>query len=175
MAHTNMQRQRETQSGQYLLEYLAGCGRSLFFYASVCCFRWQDILQAVEALLWPVSLPVIEFGNRGCAGWNLHPGLFGGDENMNVRGQDVGIIQGPDANEFQYVTGSRVMTPHGNATCRATGNMLALAAGGGSQHQLRIDAEAGDTAAFNQGVECEGRAGFALAPATVTAVDEQGR
>jgi hypothetical protein len=65
------------------------------------------------------------------------------------------------------------MAPDGDAALRAARDALALAAGRGRQHELRLVRAGLQPVALDHRVQREGRAGFALAPAAMAGVHHE--
>src|SRR5262249_20593923 len=69
--------------------------------------------------------------------------------------------------------GARIVAPERDAALRAARDLLSLAAVRGRVHDLGLAAQELHALGFDHGLEREGRDGFALTPAAVTAMDEQ--
>ena len=66
------------------------------------------------------------------------------------------------------------MTPDGNVASRAAGDFLPSPGLGGRVDYFGLRGEGCDVAGFYDGVEGEGRAGFALAPCSVSLLEGWG-
>ena len=92
---------------------------------------------------------------------------------MDVRRQTVRFIKRPDANEADSITGSGLVAPNCDPAPRAAGDLLTLATVGRRVDDLNFSLEQLHTISFNQCVQGKGCSGFSLAPAAMTAMDEQ--
>ena len=94
---------------------------------------------------------------------------------MNVRRKYIRVIQCADPNIMNSVFDRAVVTPQGNVAVGAARNTLSATAICRSIDHLHLALQHGQLRGFQQTVKCKGGTGFALTPATMAAVHEQGR
>src|SRR5688572_9802447 len=120
-----------------------------------------------------LAVVVLRHGGRACR--QHDPGLFRGGKDVDVRRQGIRVVERADADKGHEAAGAGVVAPEGDAAARAARYRLALAAGGRRVDQFRLAAEERHAIRLDHGVQGEGGAGFALAPATMAAVHEEWR
>lgn len=140
--------------------------------------RWEGCLceqrgPSLQAFGRPVSTALVVLRYGGCSRRQNDPGLLGCREDVDVRRQPIGLVECADPDETQERTGARIVTPDRDAACRATGDLLALAACGRCRDHFRLGAEQRDAVGLDECVQRECGAGLALAPAAVTTMDEE--
>jgi hypothetical protein len=91
---------------------------------------------------------------------------------MDIGREAIGIIERADANEAQGISRSGVVAPQGDAAVRTARDFLPLSAIGRRIHHFGLALQQDYAIGFNQCIQREGRACFALTPTTMTAVDE---
>src|SRR6185312_1708245 len=129
----------------------------------------------IQAVLRPMLLPVVILRHRRHAGWQQHPWLLRGGEDVDVGRETIGIVQRAHAHEADRVAGTAVVTPQRDAAVRAAGDLLASAAVGRRRHPFGFAGQQEHPFRLDHRVERERAAGFALAPAAMAAVHEQRR
>src|SRR6516225_1778392 len=128
---------------------------------------------AIQALGRPDFVDIVEFRDRLCAGWQRHPRLLGGRENVNVRWTEIRVVHGPDADEPNGGTGLRVVAPNRNLARRAARNLLTLAARRGRPDEFGFTGRVYDTIGFVESVERMRGAGLTLAPTAMASMNNQ--
>src|SRR5512132_906571 len=93
---------------------------------------------------------------------------------MDVRRQAIGIVERADAHEAHDVAAPAVIAPERDVAFRAARDLLADAAVRRRVHDDRLAVHELHALGFDQGIEREGRAALALAPAAVAAMHEHG-
>ena len=92
---------------------------------------------------------------------------------MNVWGQDIRIVQSTDPNELRDVSCPRIVTPYGYSALGATCNFLPQTTVGRRVNNLGFSAKTCDPVRLDHRVQRKGCPRLALAPATVTTMDEK--
>src|SRR5690349_19701220 len=92
---------------------------------------------------------------------------------MHIGREAIRLIERSDTHEGEPLSEAGVVAPDGDLAARAAHDALALAAVTRSGHPLRLSAKRHETGGLDQGIEHEGTAGLALAPATVTTVHDE--
>ena len=87
----------------------------------------------------------------------------------------IGFVQGSNPNKMQAVSGPTVIAPQSQFAVRTSGYKLTLATVTGGVHLFRRATQQGYFAGFNGRVQRKSRSCFALAPATMTAMNHQRR
>ena len=129
---------------------------------------------ARQALSRPQFLrPVILLHNRLAVG-GFKPGLFRGSEDVHVRRKLVRIVEAAHAHKTQGRAATRIMAPERHLAGRTAVNLLALSAVRGRVDALRGAGRHAKMLGFDHRVERERGTRFALAPATVAGVNDQG-
>lgn len=117
-----------------------------------------------------LASPIV-LGNLRDAASEFDPRLFRGGINVNV-GYDVApVVERAEPYEAQIVVG--VVTPQRHFAAGTTGQFLPATTGRRGGDELRLTRELLDLGVFDESIESEGRAGLSLAPAAVTAMDEE--
>src|SRR5437773_10040448 len=128
----------------------------------------------LETFLGPQLGRFVVLGRGRGVGRKHHPWLLRCGENVDVRWQEVRRVERSDADKANRVTASRVVAPDRDAAPGAAGDLLALAAVGGRADDLDLALEQLNAVGFDHGLQREGSAALALAPAAVAAVNEKG-
>src|SRR5205809_4198582 len=115
---------------------------------------------------------VVLVRGRG-VGRKHHPRLLRCGEYVDVRWQEVRCVERSDADKANRATASCVVAPDRDAAPGAAGDLLALAAVGRRVDDLDLTLEQLNAVGFDHGVQREGSAALALAPAAVAAVNEK--
>ena len=92
---------------------------------------------------------------------------------MNVRRQAVRLIQCSDADKAHRVTCSGVVAPNRDAAVGTARDLLALAAVGRRIDHFDLALQQRHAISFDHGIERKRASGFTLAPAAMTAMNEQ--
>jgi hypothetical protein len=126
-----------------------------------------------QAFRRPVVVPTIILPNRRNAFGQDHPGLLAFGEDVDFGRARVRILQRAGAHEAEFRSGARIDAPQRHLAHRAAADPLPLATERRRVDDLRRAGQELDPVGLDQGVEHEGRASLALAPAAVAAMDEQ--
>src|SRR4051794_17006081 len=82
----------------------------------------------VEALLRPVLITAVVLRHSCGVRRQHHPRLFAGSKNVDVRRQQIRLIERAHTNEPERIARTAVVAPDSHATMRATNNALPFAA-----------------------------------------------
>src|SRR5579864_616343 len=128
----------------------------------------------LETVRRPVAPAVVVLAHRGRIGRQHDPRLLRRGENVNVGRKAIGVVERADAHELQRVACTRVMAPQRDVTVGTADDPLAAPA-----VRRRVDAHECTVQhfhpiRFDQRVERERGPCFALAPAAMAAMDEEG-
>lgn len=126
-----------------------------------------------KTLFRPIAPTVVVLRNGGYAGRKHHPGLLGGREDVNVRWQQVWVVQGAHSDELDQRPDAGIVAPDRDPAFRAAGNELTTSARGRRVNELWLPAKLSDSIRLDQGIECERSTGLSLAPAAMATVDEK--
>jgi hypothetical protein len=139
----------------------------------VCLDERKKHSVSSQTLFGPIAPAVVVLRNGRHASRECHPGLLGGREDVNVRWQQVRVVQGADPDEFDQRSETRIRAPDRDPAFRAASDKLTTSALGRRVNELRFRAELSDSIRLDQGIECERSAGLSLAPATMTTVHDE--
>lgn len=126
-----------------------------------------------KTLFGPIAPAVVVLRNGGHASRDYHPGLLGGREDVNVRWQQVRVVQGAHSDELDQRPDAGIVAPNRDPAFRAAGDELTTSALRRRVNELWFPAKLSDSIRLDQGIECERSTGLSLAPAAMATVDEE--
>ena len=136
---------------------------------------WQQHLAPRQTLRRPILLAIVINRHRGHRLRQHHPRLLRSGKNMNIRRQQIRIIQCPNPNERNERPSAGVMTPECHRTFRTAANFLPASTFGRCVDPGKLAAEQFDPVTLDHRVECERSPGLTLAPAAMAAMNEKRR